>query len=123
MRSAHFPSNSDSGIQESVSNSAGTCAPSWQLWRLICVHPGGSPFTVRTMVILSPFASGTGQRPPRYPQCEQTVDQRRLVVFLIASSFHVMAVASDFAFLKLIPLGLAFARVSRRMPLRFAIRS
>src|SRR5580704_1931139 len=53
-----FPSSSASGMPESVSNNAGTCAAILAMSAVILFIPDASPFPVETMVILSTFASG-----------------------------------------------------------------
>src|SRR5579864_3318269 len=51
-------SKSDSGMPESVSNSAGTCAAILVMSPVILFIPEASPLPVETMVILSTLASG-----------------------------------------------------------------
>src|ERR1700678_997423 len=53
-----LPSNSESGMPESVSNNAGTCAAILAMSPVILFMPEASPFPVETMVILSTLASG-----------------------------------------------------------------
>src|ERR1700722_3006923 len=53
-----LPKSSASGIPDSVSNSAGTCAAILVMSPVILFIPEESPFPVDTMVILSTLASG-----------------------------------------------------------------
>src|SRR5271157_1633933 len=53
-----LPNSSVSGMPESVSNSAGTCAAILVMSPVILFIPAASPLPVDTMVILSTFANG-----------------------------------------------------------------
>src|SRR5271165_6782411 len=56
-----LPSNSFSGMPESASNSAGTCAAMVVMSPVILFIPAVSPLPVETMVILSTLASGAAR--------------------------------------------------------------